>query len=366
MRDLLERTGRYRVTLVNPYREIHPQLDVYARWTPYDGERIYNELIIRDGRTGPFCLAYYAIIMASVVIQAPIGRRAFRAYFDRTRPDLIISVLPLLNRVITDAARDARGHPEIPVAVLMTDWLEVKRGSWYPRGRDYYALCGTAAGRASLADGRRGARLFPLTGLLIHPRFLNARLRPEDRAAERSALNLDPARPTICFLYGAGGNWRIRDLALKLREDPLPIQAIFLCGRHQALTEELAAIDWPFPVVIEGFTREVHRFLGLADLFVGKPGPGSVSEALALGLGLLLDRATALPQEQALVKWLDREGLGQSFRRPDQFVALVRKACGAENMAPFPPHPHRGPGTNRAADELPGVIDEILRLGPPP
>lgn len=365
VRDVLEQTGGYRVTLVNPYKEIHPQLDIYARWTRYDGEQVYNELIIRDGRTGLFCLAYYAIVMASIRLQAPIGRRAYREYFERTRPDLIISVLPMLNRVIIDAVKDAQDRPRIPVAVLMTDWMEISRGSWYPSGRDYYGICGTALGRAALAGGRRGARVFPLSGLLIHPRFLGAPLEDGARAAARAALSLEPTRATICFLFGAGGNWRIRDLALKLCEDPPPIQILFLCGRHQALAEALASIRWPFPIVIQGFTRDVHHFLALADVFVGKPGPGSVSEALALGLRLLLDRATALPQERALVKWLEREGLGQSFGTPDEFTALVREACIVENRDSLPPHPCRGAGSNRAAGELPGLIDEILRLGPP-
>ena len=44
LREVLERTGAYRVTLVNPYREIFPEVDVFRRWTRWDGEAVYNEL----------------------------------------------------------------------------------------------------------------------------------------------------------------------------------------------------------------------------------------------------------------------------------------------------------------------------------
>ncbi|GAB6043771.1 glycosyltransferase family protein [Endothiovibrio diazotrophicus] len=360
LRDLLQ--DDYRVTLVNPYLEVHPELDVFARWTRYDGERIYNELIVGDGRTGLFCLTYYGIILASILLQAPRGRRLLRAYFDRVQPDLVISVLPMLNRVIIDALREPGGGSMAPCAVLMTDWMEMSRGSWYPRGRDYYALCGTEPGLRQLADGKRGARVFPLSGLLIRDGFLAG--PPADRGAARQALGLDPSRTTACLLYGGGGNWRMRELALALCDDPPEVQLIFLCGRNEALAEALRAIDWPFPVVIEGYTREVPRYLGVADLFVGKPGPGSASEALALGLTLLLDRPMALPQERALLGWVEQEGLGRAFTTTASFADVVRECCAAGRATPKP-HPHSGPGSNRAAEEIHGVVDEMLRLPPP-
>ncbi len=36
--------------------------------------------------------------------------------------------------------------------------------------------------------------------------------------------------------------------------------------------------------MIEGFTTQVDYFMALADFFIGKPGPGSISEALQFGL----------------------------------------------------------------------------------
>ena len=363
LRHLLEQGGGYRVTLVNPYREIHPQLDVYARWTRYDGERVYNELVVEQGRTGLFCLAYYGIVLASIRLQAPAGRRIYRDYFAGARPDLVISVLPMLNRVIIDSLKAPDGSTTTPVAVLMTDWMEILRGSWYPRGRDYYAICATSVGSTQLADGRRGAAVFHLSGGLIHPAFLNA--VPNNRAAARTAMGLDPHQVTLCFLYGGYGNWRMKELALALREAQLRLQAIFLCGKNLPLAEVLRGMEWPFQVVIQGFTREVPRYLGVSDVFVGKPGPGSVREALTLSLDLLLDRTTALPQERPMLRWVEQEGLGHAFSDLKAFVSLVRKHCAKIQAKAREPQPIRPPANPRAARQLPDIVAEILRLGPP-
>jgi len=55
-----------------------------------------------------------------------------------------------------------------------------------------------------------------------------------------------------------------------------------LCGHNQRLRARLAAMKVPFPCHVEGFTKEIPRLMQLSDYFVGKPGPGSVSEALVM------------------------------------------------------------------------------------
>lgn len=133
-------------------------------------------------------------------------------------------------------------------------------------------------------------------------------------------------------------------------------QVVFLCGRNEALAAALRAVEWPFPVQVHGFTREVHRFLNVADVFVGKPGPGSVSEALAVGPTLLLDRRMVLPQERPLLRWVEREGVGRAFSSAADFRCALDNALHAGTAAPRPGR------ENRAAREIPEIVDEILRL----
>jgi 1,2-diacylglycerol 3-beta-galactosyltransferase len=73
---------------------------------------------------------------------------------------------------------------------------------------------------------------------------------------------------------------------------------------------------------VEGFTREVPRFMRLADFFIGKPGPGSISEAVAMGLPVIVEcNHWTLPQE----RYNAEMGAGAGCRhRTAQFPARYR------------------------------------------
>jgi hypothetical protein len=48
-----------------------------------------------------------------------------------------------------------------------------------------------------------------------------------------------------------------------------------------------------------------------ADFFIGKPGPGSLSEAVQMGLPVLVTRnAWTMPQERWNTEWVQAQGVG--------------------------------------------------------
>ena len=66
---------------------------------------------------------------------------------------------------------------------------------------------------------------------------------------------------------------------------------------------------------VEGFTKEVPRYMQLADYFIGKPGPGSVSEALAMKLPVIVEsNAWTLPQERYNGEWVRERASGWCCR----------------------------------------------------
>jgi hypothetical protein len=356
-KEILEATGLYRVTLINPYKELMPHLDLLLRLSGRRSEDIYNETILRDGRTGLYCLLYYVMVLINFRLSAREGRRTFADYFERQRPDMVISVLPMLNRVIFDGLQDYRmrggGRETARGVVLITDWAEMGRHVWFPKGRDYDAICGTEEAYRRAASGTLPAgRVHRTQGLLLKPAFLAG--PAADKAADRAARGLAPDRPVVCVLYGGGGSWRMRDLALSMKDTPPDGQVVFMCGHNGALAEELRAVDWPFPARVVGFTDDVAGYLGMADVFVGKPGPGSVSEALACGLSLLVDRTMALPQEKPVLRWLKKSGAGRAFTGLAEFHRALADLLDRHRTEGPPAHP------NTAAAELPAIIAGIL------
>ncbi len=361
LREILTEEQGFRVTLVNAYQEVLPHLDLFARWTARDVEQTYNDLILRGGRTGLFCLLFYLLAVLNVRLLGKAGRRAFAALWERSRPDLVISVLPVINHLMIDSLaghRDGR----VPFAVLITDWSELSRDVWFPRRRDYHAICGTEEShRQALRAGLPADRVLRTAGLLVRPAFL-ARA-PLDVAAARREAGLDPDRPVACMLYGGYGSWRMLELAEALRGDPPDVQVVFLCGRNEALAQALAAAALPYPHLVLGFTREVHRYMALSDLFIGKNGPLSVSEALTFGLPLLVDGHRVMPQERAVLHWIRRTGAGETFRSPRRFVRALRRRLAGDFALP---EAAREQARNEAAHQLPGILAGIVRRSAAP
>jgi 1,2-diacylglycerol 3-beta-galactosyltransferase len=96
----------------------------------------------------------------------------------------------------------------------------------------------------------------------------------------------------------------------------------------------------------------------LADYFIGKPGPGSISEALAMHLPVIVERnAWTMPQERFNTDWVREKQVGvvvRNFRRIDEAVArLLEPAtlslCKA-NAAAI---------QNRAVFEIPEMLARI-------
>ncbi len=109
-------------------------------------------------------------------------------------------------------------------------------------------------------------------------------LPPVDRAVERKRLGLHPDLPTGLVLFGGEGSEDILKIARALNRSENRCQLILVCGRHEGVAAALGALDRRIPMFVEGFTRDIPYYMELADFFIGKPGPGSISEALAKGL----------------------------------------------------------------------------------
>lgn len=325
-------------------------------------EETYNDLILRDGRTGPFCLGFYLLAVLNVRIMWRQGLRSFRALWSDLRPDLVVSVLPLINHLMIQSL-EAHETGNAPFAVLITDWQEMAPAVWFPRHDRYFAICGTEESYQQVVrKGHPPEKTVRTTGLLIRPSFLEP--PPADRARALTELGLHPAIPVACMLYGGNGSRRMLELAESLLPTPPHIQVIFLCGRDARLAETLRTRSWPFPTLVEGFTSAVHAYLGVSDIFIGKPGPASVSEAHALGVPLLLDREPMLPQERPILRWVDRAGVGGSFKTVDEFRQALERLCA--QSASRPRFEGAAIGRNQAAHEIADVIAALSGVGPAP
>jgi 1,2-diacylglycerol 3-beta-galactosyltransferase len=154
-------------------------------------------------------------------------------------------------------------------------------------------------------------------------------------------------------MFGGHGSRAMKRIAMALANQPL----ILMCGRNEAWRSQLEKRPAEAPRKVVGFTDDVAHWMRLADYFIGKPGPGSISEALHCGLPVILTRnAWTMPQERWNTQWVQEEGLGivlPAFTRIETGVGTL--------LADLPGWRDRVARlSNRAVFEVPRILRRLL------
>jgi 1,2-diacylglycerol 3-beta-galactosyltransferase len=244
---------------------------------------------------------------------------------------------------------------------VLTDFADFPPHFWIEMGQQQYFVCGTErAVSQAKAMGHDDAHVFLVSGMILNPRFYEP--MNLDRAAERAGLGLAPDLPTALVLFGGEGSPTMLRIARLLDRAHLPMQAIYICGRNASLAEGLRGMAHSMPVYVEGFTREIPRYMALADFFVGKPGPGSISEAVAMELPVIVDRnAWTMPQERYNATWVVENGVGLVVKKFDRIADAVGRILEPETLARF--QANAAARRNRAVFEIPEILEQIFSRG---
>lgn len=196
----------------------------------------------------------------------------------------------------------AAGRLHCPVWVVVTDF-DLHRMWVQPGVRGYFVAAPEVAYRLQ-AEGVPRDRIHA-TGIPVMPDFAQRTTR-EQCAVE---LGLPPDRPTILLMGGGAGLGTLPEIAARLMHLPGDFQLMVIAGSNAAALPALAALAKSYPGRLHfcGFTPRVHAYMACADLLITKPGGLTVSEALAIGLPMLL--YAAIPgQEERNADFLLEQG----------------------------------------------------------
>lgn len=348
LHDLARQQQRpWRTRLVNLTKVLDPR-GSFRRVTGFEPEDYYNLRLRRGWTIG---LAQELKLLQAMIRVGHVPMvRALERHWRQTRPDAVVSLVPNFNRAMREAV--ARALPGVPYATVMTDLADHPPHFWIEPGGDQMLVCGTAkAVEQALAAGVPAAQVRATSGMILRPAFHTP--SPDDRAATRRELGLDDARPVGLVMFGGHGSVQMLHIARHLADVPL----VFVCGHNAALLAELRALKRPAPHAAVGFTQDIGRLMRIADFFIGKPGPGSLSEAVHMGLPVItFDNASTMPQERYNVQWVRVLGLGLA-------VSSVRALRGAvdELRLHLPAYRERVRGQrNRAVFEVTDLLAELL------
>jgi len=338
---------RWQVRLVNLFEVLDPQ-DRLRKLTGSAPEDWYNRRLARGWTLG--MAQELKLLQGMIRLLHPKLTRQLRQHWLRTGPDIVVSLVPNFNRALHDSLDSAL--PGVPYVTVLTDLADLPPHFWIEPGQQQHFICGTPkAVEQARAQGHGDDCIHATSGMIIRPDFYRPRLT--DRSRERIRHGLDPQRETGIVMFGGHGSQAMLGIARRLADR----QLILVCGHNRALARQLRAEPAAAPRLVLEFSRDIPHYMQLADYFIGKPGPGSLSEAVQQGLPVVVvENAWTMPQERYNASWVREHGLGvvhDSLRsvagavaeltgRLDEFRGNVRKM------------------DNRALFEIPPLLAGIL------
>jgi UDP-N-acetylglucosamine:LPS N-acetylglucosamine transferase len=352
LRDVVAQQGRpWKIRLVNLVEVLDPDKRI-ERVLGMPPEDLYNRRLRRGWTLG---MAQELRLWQGLAraLHRPLVR-SLSQHWARSEPDLVLSVVPNFSRALCESLNLAL--PGVPFMTLITDLADHPPHFWIEPGLPQTLLCPSEEALAQArAAGYAATQTALLSGVVLRPQLYARHTQPPLTHAD---LGLDAARPTGIVMFGAEGSAEMLRIAKALPEQ----QLLFICGRNAAVQTQLAALGSAAPHAAQphtalGFVEDIASVLRLGDYFIGKPGPGALSEALHMGLPVITQlNAGTLPQERFNAHWVRQQGFGIVVRSWAQLAPAV------ERLLRWLPQHRQAVARldNRALFEVPELLAEKL------
>jgi 1,2-diacylglycerol 3-beta-galactosyltransferase len=249
----------------------------------------------------------------------PLYRERLRDSFLMYRPDVIVSVHPLLNHAALRARADA--GIKVPLITVITDLGKVHEG-WLLPEADLTVVPAQEVYQRAIERGVPPERI-RLLGHPVHPKFEDV---SETKAEIRKSLGLPPETAIALLMAGGEGGGKLLPTTLALAKSKLPFHLVVVTGRNAALKaklEELAP-SLPTPMTVLGFRNDVPELMRAADLLVTKAGPGAIAEASIAEVPVVV--YDFVPgQERGNLDYVRTNGIGVVALTASEVVHSVRR-----------------------------------------
>jgi 1,2-diacylglycerol 3-beta-galactosyltransferase len=168
-----------------------------------------------------------------------------------------------------------------------------------------------------------------VVGLPVGRRFREMRWSKEEA---RQVLGLQRDLPAVLLVGGGEGMGQVYEMARAVAGTGLPLQLVAVAGRNEGLRRQLEATSWEVPMRVYGFVTHMPELMAAADLIVTKAGPGTISEALVMGLPILI--SDFVPgQEEGNVRYVVEGGAGLLADTPQKLAAALEDLLAPDSRS---------------------------------
>jgi len=314
--DAVERSGKkkYAQQMIDVFASTSGFLNIFAR--------LYSPVIKYSPRL--WGIMYYWLndpnkLKILEKIAYPLVTKKLVKIIKKFKPDVIVSVHPMVNHLAVKAIKES--GRKVPLIVVVMDPVTFHR-AWITPDADLVIVATPEARERAIEFGMPKKKV-KLIGLPIHPKFY---FKEKQKRKQKKKLF------TILLMGGGEGAGGMGKIIKEFARKKINAKVIVISGRNKKLEKNLKKIAErvSFPLEVYGFTDEVPRIMAESDLIVTKAGPGSIAEALAMDLPLII--TSWLPgQEEGNVDYVVREKVGKVSKDPKKVVKLIAEIMKPKN-----------------------------------
>lgn len=333
-------------------------IDQLRIWGVPSGEQFYNA-VLRNGWIRSMNFIVRHLVPPLFRSRLKKIEKIIASYMDTYKPDLVISLIPFVNYPASEAAR----KKEIPYLLITTDndlrhWsLEMEKIK-HPH---FKVTIGAdlPLSRNVLLKKKIPSEAIETIGLPLRPQFIEEK----NVAQIREEFQFPAGKEIVLIMTGGVGANIAYDYAQKIGGMDLGVHLIVIAGRNTALKKDLERLRLhpSNSLTAFGFTDRISDLMAISDLVITKPGPGTINEAIAMKLPILIDNTNiSLFWERGNVDMILNYGVGDRIRKFKDVKKMLKKyvhnprnkeKC-ADSYALVPP--------NQFHLKIQGIIEEML------
>ena len=252
-------------------------------------------------------------------VSQPLIHNGLLRLITSVKPDVIVSVHPLLNHVTIRALQDLNMH--LPFITVVTDLVST-HNAWFARGADAYIVPTEKAREVALKQGMDPKQVH-LLGMPIDPKFT---LPMQSKQKLQRKLGLEPGRPVVLLVGGGEGAMGLRSAVHVISQARLAVQLLIITGRNKRLYVQLQRerSSLHVPARVFGFVQNMPEMMHASDVIVTKAGPGTICEALACNLPIILSGYVP-GQEEGNVTYVQENNVGVLAYDSIELINMLRR-----------------------------------------
>ena len=352
----------YNLIFKDLFKDIFHKHDIsrILSFNKFNSTDIYDSLIYKNKLKSTMPALISITFKLLQIASSPIEKIIIE-HIRPLKPDLIISVIPIFNGIFERVAQTL----DIPFLLIPLD-LDITQVFLNDMGNTNYekSYCILPFDDIYLGHKNRNKLPFPshhisITGFPIRKQFFAQFNKNETK--ERYHLPND--KPIITVLMGGAGSEMTLQIYKELCTINTPLHAIICLGKNTKLRDIIEKTSPPPQLTYSlfNYTNDIASLIAVADVFITKPGPGSICEALYTNTPMILENsAGVLYWERFHIKFVQEHGFGEILDNIHDLPTLLDKFLTDKNYHSNIVHNLESFQKLKFGDHINSIIESIL------